>query len=80
MVSRLRFWLTSAQINQLFRMVLYVRKNEETSILKIVHFYDHEKGVPSELEANVKSKFTYPFSVSILKFQYIQSWTKRSLK
>lgn len=37
-------------------MALYVQKNEETSYLKIVHFYDEEKGVPPELEANSKSK------------------------
>jgi hypothetical protein len=39
-------------------MILYVRKNEETSYLKIVHFYEEEKGIPSELEANAKSKQT----------------------
>ncbi|KAF9453356.1 AAAP amino acid permease [Macrolepiota fuliginosa MF-IS2] len=42
------------EIDQLFRMILYVWKNEETSCLKVVHFSDTEKGVPSELEANVK--------------------------
>ncbi|EKM78341.1 hypothetical protein AGABI1DRAFT_75891 [Agaricus bisporus var. burnettii JB137-S8] len=42
------------EINQLVRMVMYVRKNEETSNLKVVHFYDQEKGIPSELEANIK--------------------------
>jgi hypothetical protein len=39
-------------------MILYVRQNEETSCLKMVHFYDLEKGeagIPSELEANAKS-------------------------
>ena len=36
-------------------MILYVRQNEETSCLKIVHFYDGEKGIPSEMEANAKS-------------------------
>jgi hypothetical protein len=39
-------------------MILYVRQNEDTSCLKIVHFYDVEKGagsIPSELEANAKS-------------------------
>ncbi|KAJ3533314.1 hypothetical protein NMY22_g7383 [Coprinellus aureogranulatus] len=36
-------------------MILYVQKNEETSHLKIVHFYEPEKGdVPSELESNAK--------------------------
>ncbi|KAJ3506729.1 hypothetical protein NLJ89_g6709 [Agrocybe chaxingu] len=42
------------EINSLFHMVLYVQKNEETSYLKIIHFYDQEKEVPSELEANAK--------------------------
>jgi len=37
-------------------MILYVRKNEETSYLKIIHFYEEEKGIPSELEANAKSE------------------------
>lgn len=37
-------------------MILYVRNNEETSYLKIIHFYEEEAGLPSELEANVKSK------------------------
>ena len=38
-------------------MILYVQKNEETSHLKIVHFYEPEKGdVPSELEPNAKSE------------------------
>lgn len=42
------------EINQLFHMILYVQKNEETSHLKIIHFYEEEDGVPSELEANSK--------------------------
>lgn len=37
-------------------MIMYVRKNEETSHLKIVHFYEEDQGIPSELEANAKSK------------------------
>lgn len=43
------------QINHIFGMISYVRRNEETSCLKIVHFLDEEVGVPSELEANAKS-------------------------
>jgi hypothetical protein len=51
-------------------MILYVRKNEETSCLKIVHFHDGEEGIPSEMEANAKSQciarhfaaYTYPVS------------------
>ncbi|KIM82858.1 hypothetical protein PILCRDRAFT_820149 [Piloderma croceum F 1598] len=44
------------EINHLFRMVLYVRQNEETSCLKIVHFHDDKRkgGLPLELEANAK--------------------------
>lgn len=45
-----------SKINNLFHMVLYVRNNEETSYLKIIHFYEQEAGLPSELEANAKSK------------------------
>lgn len=41
-------------------MVNYVRQNEETSCLKIVHFAgdNHKNGgkIPPELEANAKSK------------------------
>lgn len=42
----------SDEINNLFNMILYVRHNEETSCLKIVHF--HNGDVPSEMEANAK--------------------------
>ncbi|TFK19141.1 amino acid permease [Coprinopsis marcescibilis] len=43
------------EINTLFHMILYAKRNEETSNLKIVHFYEEEKGgIPSELEANSK--------------------------
>lgn len=42
------------EINHLFQMVLYVRQNEETSNLKLVHFYDDDEGIPSEMEANWK--------------------------
>lgn len=42
-------------------MILYVQRNEETSHLKIVHFYEQEKGdVPSELESNAKSNSHHP--------------------
>ncbi|KIJ98667.1 hypothetical protein K443DRAFT_626861, partial [Laccaria amethystina LaAM-08-1] len=44
-------------------LILYVRKNEETSNLKIVHFYQEEEGIPSELEANLKSKFLFYFFI-----------------
>ncbi|KII92394.1 hypothetical protein PLICRDRAFT_172492 [Plicaturopsis crispa FD-325 SS-3] len=42
------------EINHLFQMILYVSHNEETSCIKIVHFCDDVKGVPSEMEANAK--------------------------
>ncbi|KAJ7136289.1 AAAP amino acid permease [Mycena filopes] len=42
------------EINHLLHMLLYVRENEATSCVKIVHFSDEETGVPSELEANAK--------------------------
>lgn len=48
------------QIHHLFRMILYVQKNEETSRVKIVHFCDAEGGVPTELEANAKSEICFP--------------------
>jgi len=40
-------------------MVVYVRNNEETSCLKIVHFASTNKNgeVPPELEANRQSVF-----------------------
>ncbi|KAF8183234.1 amino acid permease-domain-containing protein [Mycena galopus ATCC 62051] len=45
------------EINHLLHMILYVRENEETSCIKIVHFCGDEEGgdgIPSELEANAK--------------------------
>jgi hypothetical protein len=36
-------------------MILYVKKNEETSCIKLVHFSEQEEGIPSELEPNAKS-------------------------
>lgn len=44
------------QINLLFHQLLYVSQNEETSCLKLVHFFDDEIGIPSEMEANWKSE------------------------
>ncbi|KAJ7659422.1 hypothetical protein B0H17DRAFT_1145369 [Mycena rosella] len=42
------------RINHLLHMLLYVRENEETACVKIVHFSDADTGIPSELEANAK--------------------------
>ncbi|KAI0070664.1 hypothetical protein K474DRAFT_1669815 [Panus rudis PR-1116 ss-1] len=42
------------EINRLFHKLMYVSQNEETSCLKLVHFYDEEDGIPSEMEANWK--------------------------
>ncbi|KAJ7431786.1 hypothetical protein FB451DRAFT_1066353 [Mycena latifolia] len=47
-------------------MLLYVRENEETSCVKIVHFSDAEAGIPSELEANAKSASSAFLSVCLL--------------
>jgi len=47
-------------------MILYVRKNEETSYLKIIHFFEEEKGVPSELEANAKSECDHIAQLSVI--------------
>jgi len=51
-------------------MVLYVRNNEETSSLKIIHFYEQEAGLPSELEANAKSK-VYHLVISIEELTFL---------
>ena len=47
------------QIHQLFQMISYVSKNEETTSVKLVHFYEEDKPIPSELEANAKRKKLY---------------------
>lgn len=52
---RLRLLKLFLKINNLFNMILYVRGNEETSHLKIVHF--HSGDIPSEMEANARSKY-----------------------
>ncbi|EIW79641.1 AAAP amino acid permease [Coniophora puteana RWD-64-598 SS2] len=45
----------SDEMNHLIQMVFYVRKNEDTSMLKFVHFYgDDRESIPSELEANIR--------------------------
>ena len=56
-------------------MILYVQKNEETSHLKIIHFYEEEDGVPSELEANSKSEI---FNLSLFYCSTSDS-TRRSV-
>jgi hypothetical protein len=48
--------LDRVQIDHLFQMIIYVCQNEDTSCLKIVHFYRHEEFIPSEIEANAKSE------------------------
>ena len=40
-------------------MISYVSKNEETTSVKLVHFYEEDKPIPSELEANAKRKKLY---------------------
>lgn len=49
------------QINRLFHKLQYVSQNEETSCLKLVHFYNEDEGIPSEMEANWKSGLLLPF-------------------
>ncbi|KAL5478554.1 hypothetical protein ACEPAI_2738 [Sanghuangporus weigelae] len=44
----------SDEIHHLFRMITYVSKNEETSCIKLVHFYQKVGEIPSEIEANAK--------------------------
>ncbi|KAH8102672.1 amino acid permease-domain-containing protein [Cristinia sonorae] len=46
--------INTDEINRLFHKALYVKQNEETSCLKLVHFYEEEEGIPSEMEANWK--------------------------
>lgn len=42
-------------------MIQYVQRNEESSHLKIIHFYEEENGgIPSELESNAKSMSERP--------------------
>lgn len=57
------------EINTLFHMVLYVRENEETSCLKIIHFYQEEEGVPSELEANSKNEAFPEITIDLILVQ-----------
>ncbi|KAF7440164.1 hypothetical protein PC9H_000508 [Pleurotus ostreatus] len=42
------------EIHILSRMLIYAYRNEVTSCVKIIHFTDNEKGMPSELEANAR--------------------------
>ncbi|KAL8293337.1 hypothetical protein RQP46_000038 [Phenoliferia psychrophenolica] len=42
------------EINRLFERLLYVRSNEETACVKLVHCYRTIADIPSELEANYK--------------------------
>lgn len=66
------------EINNLFNMILYVRYNEETSCLKIVHF--HQGDIPSEMEANAKSKLLLLCSVRIADSIVSQFSTRPFLK
>lgn len=58
-LESLRLTFVFLQINNLFHMMLYVRDNEETTCAKIVHFVDEEFGIPSELEANARSRYLF---------------------
>lgn len=47
-------------------MILYVRKNEDTSNVKLIHCYRNDlNDIPSELESNYKSEL-----LSLIKFEY----------
>ncbi|KAI0338562.1 hypothetical protein BDW22DRAFT_1362598 [Trametopsis cervina] len=46
--------IKSDEINTLLHSLLYVVRNEETSCANLVHFYDEEFGIPTEMEANWK--------------------------
>ena len=56
-LTRAVYYPSNLQINNLFRMILYVQKNEETSCIKLIHFSEQEEGIPSELEPNAKSMY-----------------------
>ncbi|KAJ7230350.1 amino acid permease-domain-containing protein [Mycena pura] len=62
------------EINHLLHMLLYVRDNEETSCVKLVHFCDPEHGVPSELEANAKSAYFFLSFHPSIYIPFCASW------
>eukprot|EP01102_Stenamoeba_stenopodia_P003007 TRINITY_DN1293_c0_g5_i1.p1 TRINITY_DN1293_c0_g5~~TRINITY_DN1293_c0_g5_i1.p1 ORF type:complete len:763 (+),score=176.39 TRINITY_DN1293_c0_g5_i1:252-2540(+) len=48
------FFSSTGDLAHLNKAVLYVRENEQTQILKIVHVYEDESKIPSDIEENVK--------------------------
>ncbi|CAE6496372.1 unnamed protein product [Rhizoctonia solani] len=47
-------WVKGDHINHLVRAILYIRRNELTSRVKLVHAYENNSMVPSELKANIR--------------------------
>ncbi|KAL5635173.1 hypothetical protein ACGC1H_003014 [Rhizoctonia solani] len=47
-------WVKGDHINHLVRAMLYIRKNELTSHVKLVHVYKTISTIPSELKANIR--------------------------
>ncbi|KAJ1307239.1 hypothetical protein OPQ81_001352 [Rhizoctonia solani] len=47
-------WVKGDHINHLVRAILYIRKNELTSRVKLVHVYKDISMIPSELKANTR--------------------------
>ena len=53
--SKLLFFFSSTgDLAHLNKAILYVRDNEQTQILKIVHVYEDESKIPLNIEENVK--------------------------
>ncbi|EUC65056.1 AAAP amino acid permease, putative, partial [Rhizoctonia solani AG-3 Rhs1AP] len=48
------FLFTMLLINHLVQAMLYIRKNELTSHVKLVHVYKTISTIPSELKANIR--------------------------
>jgi len=48
------FFSSSGDLAHLNKAILYVRENEQTQILKIVHVFEDESTIPPDFEENVK--------------------------
>eukprot|EP01102_Stenamoeba_stenopodia_P022297 TRINITY_DN923_c0_g2_i1.p1 TRINITY_DN923_c0_g2~~TRINITY_DN923_c0_g2_i1.p1 ORF type:complete len:753 (-),score=137.13 TRINITY_DN923_c0_g2_i1:14-2272(-) len=48
------FFSSTGDLAHLNKAILYVRDNEQTQILKVVHVYEDESKIPSNIEENVK--------------------------
>ncbi|CEL55150.1 hypothetical protein RSOLAG1IB_01158 [Rhizoctonia solani AG-1 IB] len=47
-------WVKGDHINHLVRAIIYIRRNELTSRVKLVHAYKNISAIPSELRANTR--------------------------